>query len=245
MQMTQLTSASLPGNLWKGVYPSLASWWESGLPHPESLSTLAKIGPQPISHKTCSAWWPGCTHFCNQTHCRLFCTPSEPVWTIGLLKPSAQWWKSNTALHHPSYPRTERRLLCPNILIMNLKSVAVVVLQSKGLTGGVVETERGRARQRVSKREGWGKTRDCSFSLLIWVLTPTGCSSIKDLGRKWANPVKLEVGNRLRGLLRNPPFLSLPPSLPSLILFWTAQHTHTSSLWSLINEHCWTSFRKS
>lgn len=111
-------------------------------------------------------------------------------------------------LTHPP-PRTERRLLCSNILIMNLKSVAVVVFQSKDLTGG--ESERGREREGETERgrgsargRAKGKTGDCSFSLLIRAPTPTGFSSTKDPERKWANPAKLEGENRLRRLSRTP-----------------------------------------
>lgn len=62
--------------------------------------------------------------------------------------------------------------------------MAVVVFQSKGLTGGGKESERGREEgqgERGSVRgEGKRRTGDCSFFLLIRVLTPTGCSSIKE-----------------------------------------------------------------
>ena len=66
-------------------------------------------------------------------------------------------------------------------------------------------------RERVSEREGKGKTGDCSFSLLIRALTPTGFSSMKDPERKWANPAKLEGENRLRRLSRTP---SISPPSP-------------------------------
>lgn len=99
---------------------------------------------------------------------------------------------------------------------MNLKSVAVVVFQSKDLTGG--ESERGGERERGEMERGRGsargrakgKTGDCSFSLLIRALTPTGFSSTKDPERKWANPAKLEGENRLRRLSRTLPSIPLP-----------------------------------
>lgn len=77
---------------------------------------------------------------------------------------------------------------------MNLKSLAVVVFQSKVLTGGEREgdTERGSA---------WVEAREdlrLFFFSIDLVLTPTGCSSIKDPKRKCTNPMKLEGGNRLR-----------------------------------------------
>lgn len=99
---------------------------------------------------------------------------------------------------------------------MNLKSVAVVVFQSKDLTGGESEsggreregeTERGRGSARGRAK---GKTGDCSFSLLIRAPTPTGFSSTKDPERKWANPAKLEGENRLRRLSRTLPSIPLP-----------------------------------
>lgn len=46
---------------------------------------------------------------------------------------------------------------------MNLKSVAVVVFQSKDLRGGEGEGETERVRKGGGRRE----TGDCSFSLLI------------------------------------------------------------------------------
>lgn len=96
---------------------------------------------------TCSAWWPECAHFCSKIHCLPFCTLSGPGRTTCSPSPT---------------PRTERRLLCSNILIINLKSVAVVVLQSKSLTGGEEEGES----ERVSKGESKGRLETVLF--LYW-----------------------------------------------------------------------------
>lgn len=228
MQMTQLTSASLPGN--PPPAPSLALSLFEGSILVFSLLLRAQVtlptAPFHVGTNRATnnqSWGPAQhgdpsvpTSAARPTVC-LSAPPSGPERTNALLRPrAAQWWKSNTCspprphpLTHPP-PRTERRLLCSNILIMNLKSVAVVVFQSKDLTGGESEsggreregeTERGRGSARGRAK---GKTGDCSFSLLIRAPTPTGFSSTKDPERKWANPAKLEGENRLRRLSRTP-----------------------------------------
>lgn len=118
MQMTQFTSTSLPGNpppvlsltppLW-GVYSSIQPPVESPghLTH-NPLPCWHKLGHEQSIMGTCSAWWPECAHFCSQTHCLPFCTPSGSERTIALLRPrAAQWWKSNTC--SPPSPSKDRK----------------------------------------------------------------------------------------------------------------------------------------
>lgn len=131
-----------------------------------------------------------------------FCTPSGPRRTIGSLRPKShaaveiQHWpappppskdrKEAIMFKHPHY---EPRVSCRGSL---------------SIKGYNRWKRRGGDTERVSKGGGRRESGDCSYSLLIGALTPTGCSSITDPERKWVNPMKLERGNRLRRLLSTP-----------------------------------------
>lgn len=167
-----------------------------------------------------------------------FCTPSGTRRTIGSLRPKSraaveiQHWPAPT--HPPSKDRKEA------IMFKHPHYEPRVSRRgSLSIKGFNRWRRRGGDTERVSKGGGRRETGDCSFSLLIGALTPTGCSSITDPERKWVNPMKLERGNRLRRLLSTPSISLLSfPSFPSLILFCATPlcpRFHFTSLQNLIS----------
>lgn len=235
MQMTQLTSASLPGN--PPPAPSLALSLFEGSILVFSLLLRAQVtlptAPFHVGTNRATnnqSWGPAQhgdlsvpTSAARPTVC-LSAPPSGPERTNALLRPrAAQWWKSNTCSPpppasppHPPPSKDRKEAIMFKHPHYEPQVSRCGSLSIKGFNrwrkreGGREregETERGRGSARGRAK---GKTGDCSFSLLIRAPTPTGFSSTKDPERKWANPAKLEGENRLRRLSRTLPSIPLP-----------------------------------
>lgn len=123
MQMAQLTLSSLPGNpplvlplsIW-----SLCSSLQPGSPYPQPHCILAKSGPGPISHEDSARCGDPSLPTLEARPAVCFSGPllsldeQSPYWSQVL------YCGRNPILTTPSHQKTERKLLCPNILIMNL-----------------------------------------------------------------------------------------------------------------------------